>query len=58
MCFGVFREGTDVRSQLSKKDLSMKDLGEHPRRTETPMPERGGPRHPCRGIGIIEKQDE
>ena len=46
MCFGVFQEGTEVRGQLSEKDLSMKELTEHPRRTVTPMPERGGPRCP------------
>ena len=34
----------------------MKELSEHPRRTETTMPERGGPRHPCGGLGMIEEQ--
>ena len=38
------------------KDLSVKDLTEHPRKTETPMPEKGGPRYPHRGLGIIEEQ--
>ena len=47
MHFGVIQEGMEVRSQLSEKDVSMKELSEHPRRTVTPMPERGGPRHPC-----------
>ena len=55
MCFGVFHEGTEVRSQSSEKDLSLKELSEHPR-TVTPMPENSGPRHPCRGLGIPEEQ--
>ena len=45
-----------VRSQLSVKDLSMKELSEHPRRTDTPMPERSGPRHPYRGLGIMKNK--
>ena len=46
MHFGVFQEGREVRSQLPKKDLSMKELSEYTGRTATPMPERGGTRHP------------
>ena len=56
MCLGVFCKGTEARSQLSEKDLSMKELSEHPGRTVTPMPERGGPRHPHGGLGITEGQ--
>ena len=56
MCFGVFQDGREVRSQSSEKDLSMKELREHPGRNVTPMPERGGHRHPCEGLGITKVQ--
>ena len=56
MHFGVFREGMEARGQLFEKDLPMKELCEHPGRTATPMPDRGGPRHLHRGLGITEEQ--
>ena len=45
---GVFQEGTEVRSQLSEKDLSQKELSEHPGSNVTPMQETGGPQTPPR----------
>ena len=55
MHFGVFKEGTEARSQLSEKDLSVKELSEHPWKTVTPMPKRGGSKHffLCLGHGLL-----
>ena len=48
----VLLKGTKVRSQLSRKDpFSEKEILHHPRMTETPRKERGGPRHPQGDLG-------